>query len=98
MKTSPPMFNIKDSFKKRLLVNDYKENTATNYAYNVQRCSDFMSNHVEKYDFYRAKDKTELKQKAFRLLNNMTFQEMDTKLHAQCSNALKRYCEFVHSL
>lgn len=94
----PFMSNRKDAFKEWLLASDYKESTATNYAYNVQRCSDFMSEHVEKYDFYRAQDKAELKQKALRLLNDRTFRDMDTKLHAQCSNALKRYCEFMASL
>lgn len=97
-KTFPSMFNRKDAYKEWLLASGYKENTATNYAYNVQRCSDFMSEHIEKYDFYRAQDETELKQKAFRLLSDVTFQDMDTKLHAQCSNALKRYCEFMASL
>lgn len=57
-----------------------------------------MSEHVEKYDFYRAQDKAELKQKTLRLLNDRTFRDMDTKHHAQCSNALKRYCEFMASL
>ncbi|MDO4752417.1 MAG: hypothetical protein Q4A24_09970 [Akkermansia sp.] len=97
-KTFPLMFNIKDAFKEWLLLNGYKETTATNYAYNVQMCSNFMSEHIEKYDFYRAQDKDELKQKALRLLKDIIFQDMDTKRHAQCSNALKRYCEFVHSL
>ena len=90
--------NRKDTFKEWLLANDYKENTATNYAYNVQRCSDFMSEHIEKYDFYCAQGKAELKQQAHRLLNDRTFRDMDIKLHAQCSNALKRYCEFMDSL
>ena len=94
----PFMLNRKDAFKEWLLTSDYKESTATNYAYNVQRCSDFMSEHVEKYDFYRAQDKAELKQKTLRLLNDRTFRDMDTKHHAQCSNALKRYCEFMASL
>lgn len=97
-KSYTPMSNRKDAFHEWLLANSYRESTANNYAYNVQRCSDFMSEHIEKYDFYRAQSKAELKQQALRLLNDRTFRDMDTKLHAQCSNALKRYCEFMDSL
>ena len=90
-----PMSNRKDAFKEWLLANSYKENTANNYAYNVQRCSVFLSEHIETYDFYHAQNLEELKQKAHRLLEDASFRDMDVKSHAQCSNALKRYCEFM---
>lgn len=92
-----PMVNRKDAFHEWLLANSYKENTAKNYAYNVQRCSAFMSEHIETYDFYRAQNLEELKKKAHRLLKDVSFRDMDIASHAQCSNALKRYCEFMKS-
>ena len=92
-----PMINRKDAFKEWMLANDYKENTAINYAGNVQKCSDFMTERIEKYDFYRAQSMEELNQKAIRLLKDVSFKDMDIARHAQCSNALKRYCEFMKS-
>lgn len=96
--TFPPMSQRRDEFKKWLLKEKYEPRTADNYASNVQKCSDYMSEHIERYDFYRALDKAELNEKASRLLNDVQFKNMDAALHAQCSNALKRYCEFIDSL
>lgn len=92
-----PMINRKDAFHEWLLANSYRESTANNYAYNVQRCSAYMSEHIETYDFYRAQNLEELKQKVHRLLRDASFNDMDVASHAQCSNALKRYCEFMKS-
>lgn len=92
------MSDRRDEFKEWLLANGYKESTVDNYASNVQKCSDYMSEHIERYDFYRAQDRAELNEKAFRLLNDVQFKSMDAALHAQCSNALKRYCEFIDPL
>jgi hypothetical protein len=97
-KTHITMLTRKEAFKEWMLANDYKENTAINYASNVQKCSDFMTERIEKYDFYRAQSLEELNQKAIRLLKDVSFKDMDIALHAQCSNALKRYCEFMASL
>ncbi len=90
--------NRKESFQEWMLANNYKETTVINYAYNVQKCSDFMTERIEKYDFYRAQSAEELNQKALRLLKDASFKDMDIARHAQCSNALKRYCEFMASL
>ena len=92
-----PLIYRKDAFHEWLLANSYRESTANNYAYNVQRCSAYMSEHIETYDFYRAQNLEELKQKVHRLLRDASFNDMDVASHAQCSNALKRYCEFMKS-
>ena len=93
-----PFWERQEMFRDWLLSNGYRRRTADNYSYNVRRCSDFMSEHVEKYDFYRESDVKVLNQKIAHLLKLQLFRDMDQEKHKQCSNALKRYGEFMRSM
>ena len=90
-----PGVDRKEMFRNWLLSNGYSRGTADNYSYNVRRCSNFMSENVEKYDFYRESDVKELNQKIAHLLKLQLFRDKDEEKHMQCSNALKRYGEFM---
>lgn len=86
------------AFRRWLLEEGYAPSTAGNYVTNVHTCGRLMGECLnEEYDFYQAKSIMELHQKRERLFADLEFQKVDGKRHAQCSNALKRYCEFIES-
>ncbi len=86
------------AFRRWLLEEGYAPNTATNYVHNVHTCGRLVGECLkEDYDFYQAESIMELHQVRDRLFANHQFREVNTKCHSQCSNALKRYCEFIES-
>lgn len=101
--TSPnpmPMNPLRESVRREEYRNylrrkRYAEGTVGDYVSGINTCNEFLNNRGVRFDFYIEPLVTRILIQARGLLELEEFVRFNDQRHAQCSSALKRYCEYL---